>query len=181
MGLDGTARVHCSGSRTGHREWTWSLAEPRGSAIQRHWAVCSVCPSLFWSRMPVSVAPGEDADGIKGEWLPHCILGFTPGYVNRGSNVPGSQSRGNHMKKKIYKWCPFVYRIVSVGAAIMNYHRVGGLWTADISFSQSWRLEVWEQAPVRSGEGPLPGDRQWEGALLLGYSSSLSWGLICYL
>lgn len=36
----------------------------------------------------------------------------------------------------------------SAQAAITKHHRLGGLWIAEISFSQAWRLEVQDQGRV---------------------------------
>lgn len=73
------------------------------------------------------------------------LSGVTLSYMNKGSNFPRSQSRENHMKQKINKWCPFAFIFaLFVGATIMKYHRLGGLWPADVFFfSQFWRLDVW--------------------------------------
>ena len=53
-----------------------------------------------------------------------------------------------------------VFRITShalacSGCSVTEYHRLGGLYVAEIYCSQFWRPDVRDQGPARAGEGPL--------------------------
>lgn len=184
-GLSGTTPVPCSGSCICHRKQTCSL----GSVIQYQWAVFSVLPHFSpecpfnWKRH-MALTESNFPTTLCGS-----LSGVTLNYMNNGRNFPRSQSRKNHMKQKIHKWCPFAFIFaLFIATALMQYHRLGGLWTADVYSSQFWRLEVWGLGASMVRWWPLPVvDSPWcphlrRGSFkdthpLHGGQYSLLWGL----